>query len=67
MLYSTCSVFKDENEAQVAGFLGRHADAVEITLPRADWGEARPHGRQVLTGSHNMDGFYYALLSRVEK
>jgi len=67
MLYSTCSVFKDENEAQVAGFLERHADAVEITLPRADWGEARPHGRQVLTGSFNMDGFYYALLSRVEK
>ncbi|MCP4334312.1 MAG: 16S rRNA (cytosine(967)-C(5))-methyltransferase RsmB [Gammaproteobacteria bacterium] len=67
MLYSTCSVFKDENEAQVAGFLGRHADAIEIILPRADWGEARPHGRQVLTGSDNMDGFYYALLSRVEK
>ena len=67
MLYSTCSVFKDENEAQVAGFLERHADAVEITLPGADWGEARPHGRQVLTGSHNMDGFYYALLSRIEK
>ncbi|MCP4767771.1 MAG: 16S rRNA (cytosine(967)-C(5))-methyltransferase RsmB [Gammaproteobacteria bacterium] len=67
MLYSTCSVFKEENEAQVAGFLERHADAVEIALPRTDWGEARPQGRQVLTGSHNMDGFYYALLSRVEK
>jgi len=67
MLYSTCSVFKDENEAQVAGFLQRHADAVEVTLSPVGWGEARPHGRQVLTGSHNMDGFYYALLSRVGK
>jgi len=66
MLYSTCSVFKDENEVQVAGFLERHTDAVEIALPWTGWGEARPHGRQVLTGSHNMDGFYYALLSRVE-
>ncbi|MCP4471495.1 MAG: 16S rRNA (cytosine(967)-C(5))-methyltransferase RsmB [Gammaproteobacteria bacterium] len=66
MLYSTCSVFKDENEVQIAGFLERHADAAEITLPRADWGEPRPHGRQVLTGSHNMDGFYYALLSRID-
>jgi len=64
MLYSTCSVFKDENETQIARFLQRHADAAEITLQQAHWGEARPHGRQVLTGSHNMDGFYYALLSR---
>jgi 16S rRNA (cytosine967-C5)-methyltransferase len=64
MLYSTCSIFKDENEVQVAGFLQRHADCAEITLPQAGWGEQRPHGRQVLSGSHNMDGFYYALLSR---
>ena len=40
------------------------ADAAEIPLPQAEWGEARPHGRQILSGSHNMDGFYYALLSR---
>ncbi len=64
MLYSTCSVFKDENEVQIARFLERHADAVEITLPQANWGEQRPHGRQILSGSHNMDGFYYALLSK---
>ena len=64
MLYSTCSIFKEENETQVARFLQRHADAAEIPLPQAEWGEARPHGRQILSGSHNMDGFYYALLSR---
>jgi len=64
MLYSTCSVFKDENEAQIARFLERHADAAEITLQQANWGEQRPHGRQILSGSHNMDGFYYALLSK---
>jgi len=64
MLYSTCSVFKDENEAQIASFLERHADAAEITLQQANWGQQRPHGRQILSGSHNMDGFYYALLSK---
>ena len=64
MLYSTCSVFKDENEVQVAAFLERHDDAVEIELSQTEWGRARPCGRQVLTGSHDMDGFYYALLQR---
>jgi 16S rRNA (cytosine967-C5)-methyltransferase len=65
MLYSTCSIFKDENEAQVAEFLQRHADAEEISLAAANWGELRPHGRQILPGSSNMDGFYYALLTRL--
>ena len=65
MLYSTCSIFKDENENQVAGFLQRHPDAQEIPLKDANWGELRAHGRQVLTGSGNMDGFYYALLTRL--
>ena len=65
MLYSTCSIFKDENEVQIAEFLQRHPDALEISLQAANWGELRPHGRQILPGSHNMDGFYYALLTRL--
>ena len=64
MLYSTCSIFKDENEVQMAKFLDRHPDGSEITLHDARLGERRPHGRQILTGSHNMDGFYYALLTK---
>ena len=65
MLYSTCSIFKDENEVQVAEFLQRHPDALEISLEAALWGESRPHGRQILPGSSNMDGFYYALLTKL--
>jgi 16S rRNA (cytosine967-C5)-methyltransferase len=64
MLYSTCSVFKDENEVQVAKFLERHPDCAEMTINDAEWGEPRPHGRQILTGSDNMDGFYYGLLTK---
>jgi 16S rRNA (cytosine967-C5)-methyltransferase len=64
MLYSTCSIFKDENEVQVAKFLQRHPDCTEITITDADWGEPRPQGRQILTGRDNMDGFYYALLTK---
>jgi 16S rRNA (cytosine967-C5)-methyltransferase len=64
MLYCTCSVFREENEILIEDFVGRQADCVEVGLDRVAWGEARPRGRQILTGSDNMDGFYYALLTR---
>jgi 16S rRNA (cytosine967-C5)-methyltransferase len=64
MLYSTCSIFKDENEVQIDRFLEGHADAAAVSLDHCDWGQARVHGRQILTGQDNMDGFYYALLTK---
>jgi 16S rRNA (cytosine967-C5)-methyltransferase len=64
MLYCTCSIFREENEVLIEEFVARHADCVEVALDGAAWGEARPRGRQILTGSDNMDGFYYALLAR---
>ena len=64
MLYSTCSMFKAENEAQVEAFVTRHPDCAEISMDRHTWGQAGKHGRQILTGDHDMDGFYYALLQR---
>lgn len=63
LLYATCSVLKDENERQIADFLQRHREATEIPLPE-HFGQARPHGRQILTGEHDMDGFYYAKLHK---
>lgn len=63
LLYITCSVLKAENEQQVAEFLSATSDATE-QLIRADWGQARTHGRQILPGDNNMDGFYYALLQK---
>jgi 16S rRNA (cytosine967-C5)-methyltransferase len=64
MLYSTCSIFKEENESQVCAFLERQTQAREMPLDGVQWGTARPQGRQILPGSDNMDGFYYALLTR---
>lgn len=61
LLYATCSLFKQENELQIEGFLNTHQDASELTI-EADWGEKRKFGRQVLTGDMGMDGFYYAKL-----
>lgn len=64
MLYCTCSIFKEENEIQIAKFLQRHPECVEVDIGDTAWGEQRPNGRQILTASANMDGFYYALLSK---
>ena len=51
MLYSTCSIFKDENEVQVAKFLQRHPDCTEIAAPDAAWGEPRPQGTPDFDGA----------------
>ena len=64
MLYCTCSILKEENEKQIGAFIERHPDCVALEMPAAKWGTARSPGRQILTGSDNMDGFYYAPLSR---
>ena len=63
LLYATCSILPEENEAQVAAFLQRTSDAREEPIEAA-WGHARPHGRQLFPGEDGMDGFYYALLRR---
>ncbi len=63
LLYATCSILKEENESQMARFLLDHPDAREIPI-EADWGRPVSVGRQILTGDHGMDGFYYARLAK---
>lgn len=63
LLYATCSVLRAENEETIARFLCDHADACEAVI-HADWGMPASHGRQILTGMANMDGFYYARLAK---
>ena len=63
LLYATCSVLRQENQAVIAAFLAAHADAREAPIV-ADWGRALHHGRQILPGTAGMDGFYYAVLVR---
>ena len=58
LVYSTCSVLRDENQSVVADFLGRESAA----RPAAG---APQTGRQILPGEANMDGFYYACLEKV--
>ncbi len=66
MLYATCSIFDAENEAQIAAFVARHADALRETLTLHP--DAARRGAQLLPSlpgaSHNQDGFFYALLRK---
>ncbi len=66
LLYATCSVFADENEAQIAAFVARHPDALRESLTFA--AEVAHRGAQLLPSlpgaSHNQDGFFYALLRK---
>ena len=63
LLYATCSIFHDENQQSIAKFLAATDDAIEEKI-QASWGREMPHGRQILPGENNMDGFYYALLTK---
>ncbi|MFT4608615.1 MAG: 16S rRNA (cytosine967-C5)-methyltransferase [Chitinophagales bacterium] len=64
MIYSTCSIFKDENEGQIAWFLDNHKNCTVNRLNSVQWGHKRPHGRQILPGQQGMDGFYYAKIHK---
>ena len=63
LLYATCSLLSEENDRQIAGFLGRHPEARALPL-QTDWGLARAQGRQLLPTPSGHDGFYYALLEK---
>ena len=59
LLYSTCSLFRQENHDVIREFLAQHADAVRVTVDHPAM-----HGDgQVLPG-HGMDGFFYALMEK---
>lgn len=63
LVYATCSIFPEENAQVIKKFLAEHSDAREEAIT-ADWGIACEHGRQILPGMQEMDGFYYAVLRK---
>jgi 16S rRNA (cytosine967-C5)-methyltransferase len=66
LLYATCSVLAEENNDVVQRFLEANDDAIESTvLPNnniRDLMRRKACGYQVLPGTADMDGFYYACL-----
>jgi 16S rRNA (cytosine967-C5)-methyltransferase len=74
LVYATCSILAEENEAVVEDFLSRHAEfrlvpafeemaRREIALPPAD--AASPYLR-LAPHTHQTDGFFAALLEKVK-
>lgn len=63
LIYATCSIMPEENELQIARFASQHQDALACTNPQP-WGHSTGHGWQILPGEHQMDGFFYAQLSK---
>jgi len=63
LVYITCSVLREENEAIVGELLAAQADAqaVAFTLPI---GRAAAVGWQILPGDGDLDGMYYAVLQK---
>lgn len=64
LLYSTCSIMPDENDAVISAFVNGRNDArvLAIDLPR---GISTSLGRQLLPETGGCDGFYYAKLKKV--
>jgi len=64
LLYVTCSVFNEENQAQVDKFLLQHPDAKQLPLPPDLLPQSitELHGQLIPSSAH--DGFFYALLQK---
>ncbi len=64
LLYATCSIVRDENEARIRDFLDRHDDFSCLPLAGVVAGIDVGVGRQILPGEAGMDGFFYACLEK---
>jgi len=63
LLYCTCSVLRQENEAIVGPFLAETDNAEEAPLALLeDVATRMEYGYQTLPGDSAMDGFYYVAL-----
>ncbi len=62
LLYTTCSIFQEENSLQIAEFLACHSDARLLPLCGVVTLDGTPEGQLLPNNEH--DGFYYALLQK---
>ena len=63
LLYTTCSIFQEENSLQAADFLAQHADARQLPLSGVRTLDGTPDGQLLPDNEH--DGLFYALLQKV--
>lgn len=65
LVYATCSIMPEENHLNIQKFLSEHDDATEEKI-HFEGGITMPHGMQILPGTNEMDGFYYAVLRKTK-
>ena len=63
MLYATCSILKDENDAQIEKFLELFKDASTLSF-NLPFGQKTKFGWQILPNESSIsaDGFYYSII-----
>lgn len=64
--YSTCSIFKEENEKIVASVMAKFSDIVEIPVARTQkfMSKGKPWGTTIWPALPWVDGFYISLLAK---
>lgn len=64
LLYTTCSLLKQENEETIRRFL-ESTESAKYQAITADWGVECTFGRQLLPGTNSSsDGFFYSVLRK---
>lgn len=64
LLYSTCSVLREENDQVVKGFVESRDDVRVLPIEFASSGLSTDVGWQLLPRNKGHDGFYYAVLEK---
>lgn len=67
IVYSTCSLFRAENEKVVAAVMARHPELTELRPERINsrlMVKGKPYGTVIWPGLPWVDGFYFALLTK---
>jgi 16S rRNA (cytosine967-C5)-methyltransferase len=68
LLYSTCSIFEEENDQVIDKFISALAQSTAkaaLVALNMQHGSATSLGWQLLPSAKNTDGFYYAGLTKV--
>ena len=66
VLYSTCSLFREENEKVIAEIMSRHPELIEVPAERKAkfMVKGKPYGTTIMPVLPWVDGFYMTLLAK---
>jgi len=65
LVYVTCSMFREEGDAQIETFANKYDDTLFDKI-EAEWGIESHYGRHTIPGYDDSDGFYYAAVTKAD-